>query len=77
MLRPLVFSILVLAVAACGGNGLGGGDCDAGNWRCSGNTAQLCNSDEEWENYQNCSAVNQQCTTSSSRCSGFSIACCD
>ncbi len=77
MPRTPILILLALAIAACGGNGLGGGDCDAGNWRCNANTVQLCNADEEWENYQNCNAVDQTCTTLSSRCSGFSIACCD
>jgi len=70
---------LLLILLLC----LGCGDdwlvvCSAGDMRCEGNVAQMCNADEDWENWQNCGSVGEICYTSSSHCSGYvGIACCD
>jgi len=52
--------------------------CDPGEMRCSGGASQMCDEHKSWEDFQDCRSVGTECTTSSSRCSGFSdIACCD
>lgn len=71
MTRLTILAALVAALAACGDQ------CKAGSMRCSGNTAQMCNSDQDWEDYQNCSAIGERCSTSEYACSGYSgLACC-
>lgn len=87
-LRLLTLLILGGAFIACGtgegdddsgGGGFPANGCfSAGDFRCSGNVVQLCNADERWEDYQNCGAIGEQCSTRPSDCSGFTgIACCN
>jgi hypothetical protein len=67
----------LVAVAVIGLGLSGCGWCKAGEMRCDGNTAQMCGADKGWEDYQNCSAVSQTCSTAPADCSGYSgIACC-
>ncbi len=83
MLRALLLPALAVAVIACGsgsGDDDGGSSpfaCDPGDARCSANAIQICNADERWEDFRVCSAVGQQCTTTPSRCGGFTGPCCD
>ncbi len=48
--------------------------CDPGDMRCKDNVSQMCNSNKDWEDYQNCGSIGETCTSS---CSGYSdITCC-
>lgn len=53
-------------------------ECPAvGEWRCNGTVAQICNSDQEWENYQDCGAISESCSMAAGDCGGYAnIACC-
>ena len=52
--------------------------CSAGDMRCDGSVAQMCNEHESWEDYQNCGSIGETCYTSASHCGGYvDIACCD
>lgn len=83
MLRFFALCFLAVAVLACGtGSDDGNGSsspfaCDPGDARCSGNAIQICNSNERWEDFRVCSSVGQECTTTASRCGGFTGPCCD
>jgi len=74
-MKTIVLVLGLLLVAGCGSEWWG---CGAGEMQCDGNTAQMCSASNHWEDWQNCSAVQRQCTTDDWRCSGYSgIACCD
>jgi hypothetical protein len=52
-------------------------ECDAGEMRCNGETAQMCDSSGDWEDWQKCGSIGEQCYSDPSSCSGYSgISCC-
>ncbi len=71
---PIVLAAVLVGLFACGGLGP---DCHAGDMRCSGNMAQMCNIDEHWESWQDCGSIGERCSTAPANCSGYTgIACC-
>ncbi len=69
----VLLSLLVCAALACSDDE----SCDAGDMRCSGNVSQMCSADGELENYRDCAATGDSCSTEPANCSGYSgSACC-
>jgi len=63
----IIVSVLTLSLQSCS-------ECTAGDMRCSGGASQMCNTNEEWEDYQDCAENRQTCSES---CSGYEgITCC-
>lgn len=75
MLRACVIAI-ALALPACGAEMVG--KCsNAGEMRCDGDVAQMCNSNGDWENFQSCGAIGQHCYNDPASCGGYTdISCC-
>ena len=70
MIKTLVV-LAVVVLAGCGDM------CTAGKMRCHNGVAQMCNSEDHWESWQDCNSVGLLCSTAPSECSGFTgIACC-
>ena len=71
MKRLLLF---VLLAVFCRCDDMMDEECSPGKMRCHDNVSQMCSADHEWEDYQDCDAVAEVCT---SDCSGYSgITCC-
>lgn len=58
---------------------LAGLQCQAGQMRCNGNLAEMCDASRKFILFQNCGSIGQTCYYNNpARCGGFyDIACCD
>jgi hypothetical protein len=77
MKRALAVTAFALSLALPSCNSGFFDSCNAGDMRCHGNTAQMCNAYDSWEDWQNCGSIGETCSTAPSQCGGYSgIACC-
>lgn len=75
----VIILLLVLTIASCGKDGIFSSGCgEVAEWRCNNNRVQICGASDDWETFQDCSAIGETCKPAfSTACGGFEFPCCD